>query len=60
MNFFPVPPRRPIIVAKEGQLTASSTLAPMTAGQALSLSCETSGGKYQNILLDSFDCLYVS
>ncbi|XP_046451494.1 nephrin-like isoform X1 [Daphnia pulex] len=40
-----VPPRRPIIVAKEGQLTTSSTLAPMTAGQALSLSCETSGGK---------------
>lgn len=40
-----VPPRRPIIVAKEGQLTASSTLAPMTVGQALSLSCESSGGK---------------
>ena len=32
----------------------------MTAGQALSLSCETSGGKYQNILLESFDCVYVS
>lgn len=40
----PVPPRRPTIVAKEGQMSSSATLAPLQLGQPLSLSCETSGG----------------
>lgn len=46
---FAVPPKRPTIITKEGQLTTSSTLSPLMAGQSLSLSCESSGGIYTSI-----------
>ena len=50
-----VPTKRPAIVTREGQITGSSRLSPLVAGQSLSLSCETSGGKLELLLSILYD-----